>query len=100
MSTVEEDVARVNAVHAALSGPAMVWVAQWDTKRGNGIELFASEAGARTQLLEWLDAEKSDLDWSESDFQATRQAIIDRVSYNFSDQNTLWYSIRREALQP
>ena len=100
MRTVEEDVERVRAVHAALGGPVTVWVGMWENKDDNGIELFASETGARTQLLKWLDSEKHGLGLSEGDFLATRQAVIDRVRFDFNDQGTRWYSIRRETLRP
>ena len=101
MSTVEEDVAHVRAVTAALSGPQTVWVMKWQNKHGDGIDLFATERGARDHLLGILDDEWDTTFQLDDDKYAETRAKIDEGSLdNLNDSENDWYSIFGETVSP
>jgi hypothetical protein len=100
MTDIEIDVERVRAVHAALGERDYVWVAAWQNRDGEGFDLFNTESGARARLLEWLDEEQEDLNWSEEDFNATRTAIALGECNEFNDEGDRWYSIATEIVNP
>lgn len=100
MSTIEEDVERVRAITAVLSGPQTVWVAKWQDRLDEGFELFVSEAGARKRLLDYLNNERESLDWDEEEFHAVGDAIEAGRCDKFNNGDDIWCSIDTEIVNP
>ncbi len=100
MTSIEQDVERVRAVHEALTGPQVVWVAKWSGKHDSGFVLFATEASARAQLLAWFDDEDDFLGMGEEEYKAARQEIVDGTKNDYDDEDTIWCSIESEVVHP
>lgn len=101
MNTVEEDAAHVRAVAAALRGPQTVYVLMWDDKDDNGAEIFATDRGARDNLLKWLDIGwERDFALSQDQYVASRVEIDEGRKNHLNNDNDIWLSIYRYEVRP
>lgn len=100
MSTVEEDVDRVQRVLEVLEGPMTVWVMKWSDRDGEGFDLYRTEASARDALLRFLDLEWQDCRFSEEEYARLKAAITAGTEASFEDGGDRWYSISTEVVNP
>jgi len=100
MATVEEDVAHVRAVHAALTEePLTVWMYSWQNKNDDGVELYASEERARNELLDDAVDAMNDLGHTdEQQKEITADIVLGKVSY-FSDGADRYFSYMQRVVQ-
>ena len=102
MNTIDEDVARVRAVHAVLEGPQTVWVLKWQSEDDNGIVLFASEQGVRDAMVRWLDEEwEENFSFTFEEYQELRAKLVDGSDgCVLSDERGRCYSYESMELNP